>query len=96
MQLGGCADSEVLLYEVVYLALCNFMMNPTKEQRVCIIFCANLRKSASETLPMIRQVFREESISHTWVLQWHSQLRVSQISIEDKQVGPSATQCPTL
>jgi hypothetical protein len=30
----------ILLYGVMYLAWCNFMMNLTKEQPVCIKFCA--------------------------------------------------------
>jgi hypothetical protein len=30
-------------------------MDPTKEQRVCIRFCANLRKSATEMLTKIIQ-----------------------------------------
>jgi hypothetical protein len=32
MQLGGCADFYVLLFGVVYLALLDFPMDPTKEQ----------------------------------------------------------------
>jgi hypothetical protein len=41
-------------------------MDPTKEQSVGIQFCANLGKSATKTLAMIRQMFGEESISPTW------------------------------
>jgi hypothetical protein len=45
-------------------------MNPAKEQQVCVKYCANLRKSATETLTMIRQAFRDESIGHTQVPGW--------------------------
>jgi hypothetical protein len=39
---------------------------------VCIKFYADLGKGATETLPVIRQVFREECMSHTWVFEWKS------------------------
>jgi hypothetical protein len=35
MQLGGRADYFVPLFGVVYLALCDFAIEPTKEQQVC-------------------------------------------------------------
>jgi hypothetical protein len=34
-------------------------------------FCTNLGKSAMETLALIRQAFREESMIHTWKIQTH-------------------------
>jgi hypothetical protein len=38
-------------------------MDPTKEQRVFIKFCANLGKDATETQEIIKQVFGEEIMS---------------------------------
>jgi hypothetical protein len=46
-------------------------MDPTKEQQVCIKCSANLGKSATESLEMIRQAFGEENMSHTWKFQTH-------------------------
>jgi hypothetical protein len=48
-------------------------MDLTKEQQVCIRLCANLGRSAMETLAAIKQAFREEGMSHTWVFEWQIQ-----------------------
>jgi hypothetical protein len=61
----------VLSFGVLYLASSDFTMDLTKEQQMRIKFYANIGKSAMETLAMIRQVFWEESMSHTRVFEWH-------------------------
>jgi hypothetical protein len=35
----------------------------------------NLSQSEMDTLAMIEQAFKEESISHTWAFEWHFQTR---------------------
>jgi hypothetical protein len=85
----------ILLFGVVYLAWCDFVMEPTKEQRVCIRCCANLGKSVTETLTMIRQAFREESMSCTWVFEWHAQFRAGRTSIENDQHTGRPISCTT-
>ena len=61
----------------VYLESCTwrvgiFTMDQGKEQRVCIKFCANLGKSATETLEMIQLGFGDQSLSRAQVFQWHA------------------------
>jgi hypothetical protein len=51
----------------------------------CAILCANLGKCATETFAMIRQAFREESTSCTWVFEGHAQFSAGRISTEDDQ-----------
>jgi hypothetical protein len=52
---------------------------------VCTIFCSNLGESATETQAVIRQVFGEESMSCTWVFEWHAHFKAGWTSIEDDQ-----------
>jgi hypothetical protein len=40
-----------------------------------IKFCADLGKSEMETPAMIRQAFKEESISHIRVFEWHASFK---------------------
>jgi hypothetical protein len=51
-----------LSFGAVHLAWCDFAMDPAKEQHQ--ILCKS-RKSATETVEMIRQALGEESMSRT-------------------------------
>jgi hypothetical protein len=71
-------------------------MDPTKEQRVCIKFCANLGKTVTETLAMIRRAFGEESMGRTQVFEWHARFRACHPSIKDDQHTGRPISCTTL
>ena len=60
-------------------------MDQRREQRVCIKFCANLGKSATETLEMIQQGFGDQSLSRTQVFQWHARFKAGRTSVDDDE-----------
>ena len=62
-----------------------FTIDQRKEQRVCIKFCANLGKSATETLTMIQQAFGDQILSRTQVFQWHARIKTGRKSVDDDQ-----------
>jgi len=70
-------------------------MDQRKEQRVCIKFCANLGKSATETLTMIQQAFGDQSLSRAQVFQWHAQFKKGHTSVDDDEHTGRPTSCTT-
>ena len=71
------------------------MMDQRKEQWVWIRFCANLGKSAMETLTTIQQDFGDKSLSHTQVFQWHTLFKTGRISVDDDEHTGRPTSCTT-
>jgi hypothetical protein len=47
------------------------------EHHICIKFCVKLSKSATKTLEMLREAFREHSLSRKAVSEWHSSFKAS-------------------
>ena len=68
-------------------------MQRTIEQRYAIKFCVGLGKSGTETLIMIGQMFKDESMSQTAVFKWHKLFKDGRESVEDEPItGRSSTQ----
>jgi len=70
-------------------------MDQRKEQRVCIKFCANLGKSAAETLTMIQQAFGDQTLSHAQAFEWHTRFMTSCTSVDNDEHTRRPTSCIT-
>jgi len=55
-----------------------------KEQRVCIKFCFLSRKTAAETVTVLREAFKEEALSQARVYEWFSWFKRGDMSLEDQ------------
>ena len=67
-------------------------MQRTIEHRYAIKFCVGLGKSGTETLGIIRQVFKDKSSSQTAVFKWHKLFKDDRGNVEDQ---PRAGRPPT-
>ena len=59
-------------------------MADLKEQHVCINFFFLLRKTAAETVTMLREAFKEDALSQARVYEWHSRFKHGDMSLEDQ------------
>jgi hypothetical protein len=67
---------------------CGYFHNGSEKGKVCIKLCANLGKSATETLMMIQQASGDQILRCTQVLQWHAQFKTDCTSVDaDEQTG---------
>jgi len=71
------------------------MMADDKEQRVCVKFCFVLGKSAAETVFMMQEAFKEETLSKTQVYtyEWYSGFRGGEVSFEDQPRSGRTSTC---
>ena len=68
-------------------------MNSVKEQRVCIKFCYNPGKTASETHKMIRHAFGDQAIGQTACFKWFAKFQSGHESFEDDQRSGRPSTC---
>ena len=59
-------------------------MADLKERRVCIRFCFLLRKTAAETVTMLREALKEEALSQARVYEWFSRFKRGDMSLKDQ------------
>jgi len=62
-------------------------MERSIEKRYSIKFCVRLRKTPTETLPLIKEAYKDEALSKTQVLRWYSEFRNGRESVEDLERG---------
>jgi len=60
-------------------------MHRSLEQRYAINFCAQLGKSGSETLQLLRTAYGDGVLSSAQVLRWHKAFKDRRESVEDEQ-----------
>jgi hypothetical protein len=73
------------LFDFVFRFVCDGWQN---EQHVCIKFCVQLGKSATETAELLRGAFGELFLSRTAVFEWHSRFKACRVSVEgDERSG---------
>jgi len=59
-------------------------MADLKEQRICIMICFLLRKTAAENVTMLREAFKEEALNQARVYEWFSRFKLGDMSLEDQ------------
>ncbi|XP_035217258.1 protein GVQW3-like [Stegodyphus dumicola] len=60
-------------------------MGQDLEQRYAIKFCVRLNKTATETLGMIQEDFKEEGMSRAMVFLWHKRFKGGCGNVEDNE-----------
>jgi hypothetical protein len=58
-------------------------------------FCANLGKSATQTITMIQQAFRDQILSRMQVFQWHTSFKTGRTYVDDDEHAGRSPSCTT-
>ena len=69
------------------------MTADNKKQRVFMKFCFLLGKSAAETVLMLQEAFKEETLSKTQLYEWYSRFKGGEMSCEDQPRSGRTSTC---
>jgi len=71
-------------------------MTDFKEQRICIKFCFNLKKTAAETHQILQEAFRDNAMSQSKTFLWYKRFKDGRTSVDDDEHSerPSTTTTP--
>jgi hypothetical protein len=71
-------------------------MTDFKEQRICIKFCFNLKKTAAETHRMLQEAFGDNAMSQNKTFLWYKSFKDGQMSVDDDERSgrPSTSTTP--
>ena len=73
----------------------DFSMADLKEQRFCIKFFFLLGKTAAENVTMLREAFKEETLSQASVYERFSRFKRGDMSLEDQPRSGCPSTCRT-
>jgi hypothetical protein len=76
---------HMCLFEVVYVTCGDFHNGSGKGTASMYKICANLGKSATETLTKIQQAFGDQILSCIHMLQWHAWFKTSCTSVDNDE-----------
>ena len=84
-----CLQSYFWVRRILWL----LKMTEKQDQRICIKFCFQLRKTSSESIQMMQKAFGNECMSKTWIKEWYNHFKRGRTSVEsDSRSGrPSTT-----
>ena len=71
-------------------------MTDFKEQRICIKFCFNLKKTAAETHQILQEAFGDNAMSQSKTFLWHKRFKDGRTSVDDDECSgrPSTSTTP--
>ena len=64
-----------------------FAMCESTEQRICIKFCFNIGKTATETYQLLQQAYGEDAMGRTQVFDWFRRFKEGRTSVESNPLS---------